>query len=320
MAVQNRQRTVHFYQFADVREPAVDPLPWQNWERLLRRLRDLPVPDRTVESGGETFIGAVDPQQTAPHLLLAKVRRDHPQQIDFADGSLSKLQLAADKGLVEVTTVLFLPYGNVLATMGGGMSAPRVSAIQRWFGGMALLREQVELRPVVNAQSRDKLAHAQAVDSLEVRVQPEPYDSPSSLRAASNLGSGMNRIREEFPDMTITLKIEVPKRGRLTPRRRSRGQRHLLDSTAAFARDIGDWLDNTDSVDVAHARAHVEEYGQQSKNEVIDFVSERITAKCQVPLGATDGHHVDIHVALEKLAQASRDRERELRSAVGADI
>ncbi|MFD6968322.1 hypothetical protein [Streptomyces sp. NPDC059949] len=321
MAARNRDRTVQFYQVADAKEPDAPRLPRQDWGATLRRLRDMPLPDRRVESGGETLIGAVDPLQPAPHLLLAKVRRDVPQQINFDDGSFSHLQLAANQGLVDVTTVYFLSFGNVMATMSGGISAPRVSAIQRWFNGMHLMSEEIELRPVVDARSREKLARANAVETLTIRVQPEPQDSPTALRGSSDLGAAISRMHEDYPDMTITLTLEVPKKRRwYSPRRRSRGQRQLLDSTTAFARDIGDWLDNSDAVDTARATAHIDDWNQQATDEKIDFVAERITAKCRVPLESTDGHSVDLHVALTELARVAHEHERILRAAVGADV
>ncbi|MDH2389375.1 hypothetical protein QCN29_11335 [Streptomyces sp. HNM0663] len=320
MAARNRDRTVHFYEIADAKEPA-SRMGYRNWAAELRQLRDLPLTQRTVESAGETLIGAVDPLQPAPHLLVAKVRKDKPQQINFDDGSFSYLQLAANKGLIDVTTVYFLSFGNVVATMGGGISAPRVRAIQRWFNGMHLIGEEIALRPVVDARSRDKLARASAVEKVTIRVLPEPHDSPSALRSSSDIGTALSRMHEEYPDMTITLTLEVPKKPRwYSLRRRARGHRQLLDSTSALAADISDWLDNTDAVDTARAVAHIEEWDQQATDEKIDFVAERITAKCRVPLESTDGHSIDLHVALTELERVALEHERALRAAVGADV
>ncbi|MDX2833919.1 hypothetical protein [Streptomyces scabiei] len=320
MAARNRDRTVHFYEIAGAKEPN-SRMEHGDWGARIRGLRDVPIPQRTVESAGETLIGAVDPNQPDPHLLLAKVRKDVPQQINYDDGSFSYLQLAANRGLVDVTTVYFLSFGNVVATMGGGISAPRVQAIQRWLNGMRLTSEEILLRPVVDARSRDKLARANAVERLTIRVQPEAHDSPSALRSSSDIGTAISRMHEEYPDMTITLTLEVPKKPKwYSVRRRSRGHRQLLDSTSALAADIGDWLDNTDAVDIARAEAHIEEWNQQATDEKIDFVAERVTAKCRVPLESTDGHSIDLHVALTELARVAREHERTLRAAVGADV
>lgn len=320
MVARNRDRTVQFYVVADANKPDAR-MPEQPWRSMLRQLRETPLAHRTVESAGETLIGAVDPNQPEPHLLLAKVRRDVPQQINFDDGSFSRLQLAVNQGLVDVTTVYFLRFGNVVATMGGGISAPRVRAIQRWFNGMHLMSEEIELRPVVDARSRDKLARATAVERLVIRVQPEPHDSPTALRSSSDIGEAIDRMHQTYPDMMITLTLEVPKKRRwYSPRRRSQGQRQLLDSTTALSRDISDWLDNTDAVDTARAVAHIDEWDQQATDEKIDFVAERITAKCRVPLESTDGHSVDLHVALTELGRVAQEHERILRVAVGADL
>lgn len=315
-----RDRTVQFFEIVQAKTamPRMSP---QDWGGLLRSLRDRPLRDRMVTSGIEPLIGAIDPLQTAPHLILAKVRRDVPHQINFDDGTLSQLQLAANRGLVDVTTLHFLSFGNVVATLGGGISAPRLSAINRWLNGMQLFRDEVELRPVVNERSRDKLDRADAVDRVSVKIQPEAYDSSSALRSSSDLGDAVSRMHEQYPEMTVTLTLEVPKRGgMLSNLRRNRGQHRLLEATRALASDIDDWLSTSDVVESARVEAHIVEFGEVSKEEQIDFVAERITAKCAVPDASTDGHSIDIHIALTRLVEVSRRLERELRAAVGADV
>jgi hypothetical protein len=142
------------------------------------------------------------------------------------------------------------------------------------------------------------------------------------LRLSSDLGRALSRLHEDNPDMIITLTLEVPKKSRipLSPRRRARGHSRLLDSTRAFAGDIEDWLDNSDVVDTAAARARMEEWHQQADDEKIDFVSERITAKCVVPFSSSDGHAIDLQVALAKLERVCHENERVLRAAVSADL
>lgn len=323
MAVRNRDRIVHFYEIADADAPAGARLPHRDWGARIRSLCAQPPRQRTVPSGDDILIGAVDSHQTTPHLLLAKSRQDVPQLIDHVDGTLSRLQLAADKELVDVTTVYFLPFGNVVATMAGGISAPRAQALKRWLDGMrAAVPEarNIQLRPVVNARSREKLQHAVAIEKLNVRIAPEPHDSPTALRASSDLGTALSRLHEDNPDMTITLTLEVQKSRTFSNRRRARGHNRLLDSTRAFAGDIEDWLDNSDAVDAASARARMEAWHGEADDEKIDFVSERITAKCVVPYSSADGHVIDLQVALTELERASHDNERVLRAAVSADL
>ncbi|MGW6641077.1 hypothetical protein [Streptomyces iakyrus] len=324
MAARNRDRVVHFYEIADADAPATHRLPHRDWGAHIRRLCTQPPGRRTVPAGEDILIGAVDPHQTTPHMLLAKSRQDVPQLIDHVDGTLSRLQLAADKELVDVTTVYFLPFGNVVATMAGGISAPRAQALKRWLDGMRAAAPEVrniELRPVVNARSREKLAHAAAIEQLTVRIAPEPPDSPTALRASSDLGSALSRLHQDNPDMIITLKLEVPKKSRvLSPRRRARGHDRLLASTRVFANDIEDWLDNSDAVDTAAAQARMEAWHSEADDEKIDFVSERITAKCVVPFSSSDGHVIDLQVALNELEQRALENERVLRAAVSADL
>ncbi|ANH92280.1 MULTISPECIES: hypothetical protein [Streptomyces] len=324
MAARNRDRIVHFYEIADADAPDGARLPHRDWAEHIRRLCAQPLARRTVPAGEDILIGAVDPHQTAPHLLLAKSRQDVPQLINHVDGTLSRLQLAADKELVDVTTVYFLPFGNVVATMAGGISAPRAQALKRWLEGIRVAAPDVRnlvLRPVVNARSREKLQHAVAIEKLTVKIAPEPADSPSTLRASSDLGTAISRMHTDNPDMVITLTLEVPKKsGILSTRRRARGHNQLLGSTRVFASDIEDWLDNSDVVDTAAAQARMEAWHSEADDEKIDFVSERITAKCVVPFSSGDGHAIDLQVALNKLEGVSLENERVLRAAVSADI
>ncbi|MGW2566889.1 hypothetical protein [Streptomyces sp. NPDC001537] len=324
MAARNRDRVVHFYEIADADAPGGSRLTPRDWGAHIRRLCAQPPAQRTSRTGDEILIGAVDPHQTAPHLLLAKVRQDVPQLIDHVDGTLSHLQLAADKELVDVTTVYFPSFGNVVATMAGGISAPRAQALKRWLDDMNVAAPEVrniELRPVVNARSREKLQHAAAIEKLTLRIAPEPQDSPTALRASADLSSAVSRMHEDNPDMIITLTLEVPKKpGILSSIRRSRGHQQLLDVTRAFARDIDDWLDNSDAVETAAAQARMEAWHSEADDEKIDFVSERITAKCVVPFSSSDGHAIDLRVALQELERVSLQNERVLRAAVSADV
>jgi hypothetical protein len=322
VAARDRQRTVHFYELVEAKEGG-RRLSQRDWPRILGRLRDTEIHERWVESAGERLIGGVERLESAPHLLIAKLRTDRPRKIDLDSGSISDLRLAHNQGLVDLTVLYFLRFGNVIATMGGGISAPRVRAIERWFNGARCLDEEILVRPVVNGRSREKLQEAGAIDKLVLRVEPEPTDSPTALRSSTGISSLMSRAVEEFPDLAITLTLEsAKKRGRfsLPTFRRARGQSQLLNATKALESDIGDWLDNTDALTTAQAIAHIEHWGEQAKNEPIDFVAERITTKCSVPMGATNGHELDVHVALERLAEVAHQYERTLRAAVGANI
>ncbi|MFF6981097.1 hypothetical protein ACFZAV_26145 [Streptomyces sp. NPDC008343] len=49
-------------------------------------------------------------------------------------------------------------------------------------------------------------------------------------------------------------------------------------------------------------------------------MSERITAKCVVPFSSSDGHAIDLQVALRELERVSLQNERVLRAAVSADL
>ncbi|MFJ1709526.1 hypothetical protein [Kitasatospora sp. NPDC088346] len=69
----------------------------------------------------------------------------------------------------------------------------------------------------------------------------------------------------------------------------------------------------------ASAQVWLRGEGEKLEAEALDFVSQRITAKCKVPVRRTAGRAVDLDFAIRSVQEAARTHDQALREAVGAD-
>ena len=320
MATQTRRRTVIFYEVVASKDqhPRMEP---QDWRTFLDGIAAAEPGRRTVPSGEDQLIGAVDTVSSADHLLLARLTGEVPHQFNHGNGTIEALQLEAGTDVVHVTTICFLPYGNIIGTLQGGFSAPRASAIAKWLNGVGLPCGEVELRPVIHARAREKLERIEAVSEFTVQLEPAPADSVTALRAHSELGDGLRLFGRQHPDTAVTLSLKVPERGgRLSKRRRNRAEDQLRRDVMHFIPDLDEWVDDSGVVRSVTGRvASRDPARQQLAYEPLDFLAHRITAQCEVPVRFTDGRSVDLGFAVEAVFGAARTHETALREAVGAD-
>lgn len=320
MAERTRRRTVLFFEIVQAGKPH-PRMRGQDWRAFLDGIAATEPQLRTVPSGEEKLIGAVDEGSSADHLLLAKVTGEVPHQFNHGSGTIETLQLAAGTDVVHVTTICFLPYGNIIGTLQGGFSAPRVSAIARWMNGMGLPWGEVELRPLIHARAREKLERIEAVTEFTVQLEPAPVDSTTALRAQSELGNYMRRIGREHPDVAVSLSLKIPERGsRLSRRRRNQAADQLRRDVMHFIPDLDEWVDDSGVVRSATGRVATRDPSREGLSyEPLDFLAHHITAQCEVPVRFTDGRSVDLGFAVEAVLGAAQENEALLREAVGAD-
>lgn len=320
MTTQTRRRTVLFFEIVRAGNPQ-PRMGQQEWRGFLDGIGTAEPRRRTVPNNGEQLIGAVDAASTADHLLLARLTGEVPHQFNHGSGTIEALQLEAGKDVVHITTICFLPYGNIIGTLQGGFSAPRASAIANWLNRMGLPCGEVELRPVIHAQARKKLDRIEAISEFTVKLEPAPADSITALRGDSELGDALRRFGREHPDVAVTLSLKVAERGsRLSRRRRNQAEDQLRRDVMHFLPDLDQWVDDSGVVRSVAGRVGTRDPSrQQLTYDALDFLAHRITAQCEVPIRFTDGRSVDLAFAIEAVLGAARTHETELREAVGAD-
>ncbi|GAB2894657.1 hypothetical protein [Streptomyces mayteni] len=316
-----RKRTAYFFEIvrSHGEHPRMTP---QDWSAFLAEVKAKPPVERTIVSGDDRLIGAVDEGTSADHLLLAKITGEVPHQFNHGSGTIEALRLATGTDVVHVTTICFLPYGNVIGTLSGGLSAPRVSAITKWLNGVQLPCGEVELRPVIHADARKVLDQMEAVTELTVELEPAAPDSATALRETSDFGRMMREIGRQHPGTEVSLTLRVAQRGakKLDPRRRNQAAAGLRRDVLSFMPDLDEWVDEEGVVRSVSGRVSVRDpYRQTLVTQPLDFISERITAQVDVPVAYTDGRSVDLRFAVEAVLKAAQDHDGRLREAVGAD-
>ncbi|UQA97321.1 hypothetical protein [Streptomyces halobius] len=316
MARAVRKRTVFFFEIVEAKDgqPRMDPQPWRSF---LDRIAALEPHKRTITSGDDQLVGVVDPAMPEDHLLLAKITGEVPHQLDHGNGTIEALRLAAGTDVAHVTTICFLPYGNIIGALHGGFSAPRVSAIAKWLNQVGLPCGEISLKPVIHARAREKLNRIEAVSELTVSLEGAPADSVSALNANSELGASLRSFGQRHPDTAITLSLKVPQRGRgLNLFRRNRAATQLRSDVLQFIPDLDEWMDESGVVRSVSGRVAVRDPHRQSlEYEPLDFLAHRITAQCDVPVQFTDGRSVDLTFAVNAVFEAARTHEEALQEA-----
>ncbi|MEV6482826.1 hypothetical protein [Streptomyces sp. NPDC051576] len=316
MAGTMRKRTVFFFEIVEAKnhQPRMEP---QDWRGFLDRISAAPPDERSVQSGEDRLIGAVDAATSEDHLLLAKITGEVPHQLDHSNGTIEALRLAAGTDVVHVTTLCFMPYGNIIGTLHGGFSAPRVSAITKWLNGVGLPWGEVVLKPVIHARAREKLNRIEAVSELTVQLEGAPADSVGALNAQSELGHSLRSFGQRHPDTAITLSLRVPRRGgRLSLVRRNRAATQLRSDVLQFIPDLDEWMDESGVVRSVNGQVAIRDPHRQSlEYEPLDFLEHRITAQCDVPVAFTDGRSVDLQFAVNAVFGAARTHAQELQEA-----
>ncbi|MFF0622968.1 hypothetical protein [Streptomyces sp. NPDC004296] len=316
MAGTVRKRTVFFFEIVEAKDgqPRMEPQPWRDF---LDRVATSEPHERMVRSADDQLVGIVDASAAADHLQLAKITGEVPHQIDHNNGTIEALQLAAGTDVVHVTTLCFLPYGNIIGALHGGFSAPRVSAITKWLNGIGLPCGEVVLKPVIHARAREKLDRIEAVSEFTVQFEGAPADTVSALSARGDLADSLRSFGQRHPDTSITLSLKVPRRGgRLSKLRRNRAATQLRSDVLQFMPDLDEWMDESGVVRSVSGQVAVRDPHRQSlEYEPLDFLAHRITAQCDVPVAFTDGRSVDLRYAVDAIFTAARTHERALQEA-----
>ncbi|MFF8614575.1 hypothetical protein [Streptomyces sp. NPDC015350] len=316
MTRSTRKRTVFFFEIvrASPEESRMAPQPWREF---LDGIAARDPWERTVVSGEDKLVGFVDPDTPENHLLVAKTTGEVPHQLNREHGTIGALQLPDGTDVAHVTTLCFLPYGNLVGALYGGMSAPRVSALTKWLNGVGLPCNPVLLKPVIHAGAREALNRIEAISEFTVTLEGAPADTLSNLRANAELGRSLGNLGRRHPDTSITLSLKVPRRGNpLSRLRRNRAATRLRNDVLEFMPDLDEWVDESGVVRSVTGQVAVRDPFRQSlAYEPLDFLSHRITAQVEVPVALTDGRSVDLAFAVRTVFDAARTHEQALNDA-----
>jgi hypothetical protein len=303
-------RTVSFYEIVRAKDdynPRMDQVPWQE---ALEELSSKPWGQRLfITPDGDQFIGEAKFYSDAMHLLVGRVGSGELQTVDFDHGHIEDLRLDGNKGFIDLTTVCFLEYGNIIGVMGGSQAAPRATAIQRWMNACGLAAEDIALWPVISQDVWTKLQNANAVHNFEFTFRPNPAFMPPN--GASLFG--FKQASDRYPDHRITFKVEVPKRGPATSR--VRGQRRLQEDAMHFMAELG-YLIGPSGIERARAQVTLPTDDGYTQDEHLDFLKHHITAKKRVAVRSSEDARPRYTTAVDAILEAAREHANDLRAAV----
>lgn len=308
--VASRIRTVSFWEIVrakDDHNPRMEQVPWQH---ALEDLSSKPWGQRLfITPDGDQFIGEAKFYSDALHLLVGRIGSGDLHAVDFDHGHIEDLRLDGNKGFIDLTTICFLDYGNIIGIMGGSQAAPRSSAIEYWMNASGMLTEEITLWPVISQDVWTKLQQASAVHNFEFTFRPNPAFVPPHNTSLF----GFKQTSERYSDHRITLKFEVPKRGPATSR--ARGQRRLQEDAMQFMRDIG-YMIGPHGLERARAQVTSPTGDGFTKDEALDFLKHQVTAKKRVEMRSGEDRRPRYTAAVDAIQEAAREHVNDLKAAV----
>lgn len=308
----SRIRTVSFYEIVRAKDdynPRMEQTPWQE---ALEELSSKQWGQRLFTSpDGDQFIGEAKFYAGAMHLLVGRIGSGELHAVDFDHGHIEDLRLDGNKGFIDLTTVCFLDYGNIVGIMGSSQAAPRSTAIQHWMNACGMAAEDIALWPVISQDVWTKLQNATAVHNFEFTFRPNPAFMPPSSASLF----GFRQTSDRYPDHRITLKFEVPKRGPATSR--ARGQRRLQEDAMQFMSELGHLI-GPSGIERARAQVTLPTGDGFTKEEALDFLKHHVTAKKRVEVRSAEDSRPRYTAAVDAILEAAREHANDLRAAVSA--
>ncbi|MFK8909018.1 hypothetical protein [Streptomyces sp. YS-3] len=277
-----------------------------DWDGMLADLAQVDVSERTVE-GDTRLVGTLTTYDMQDHLLLHRVKGagEWLSVLNFDTGDLRELEQSAQEGYLDTSVICFLPFGNVVGVMQGGVSAPSHKALETWLNGIRMFPGHVfEVRPVVTHAEIEKLKTAAGASRVEVKVMA------NQMSALGDRSGGLARTlrvaSEAYGDISVTMIISVPKKKELRQHRE-----HLLA-------DLAEISDLVTGAERARARLVFSDPGGEERTRLVELVEHSITAKKRVPATDGEGRSIRIVSAVDAILGAAAEHEEALRLAVDA--
>ncbi|MGW7453006.1 hypothetical protein [Streptomyces sp. NPDC054787] len=302
-----KERTIGFYEIVVVKEGKAQRIPEpMDWDGALADLARAPVGARTHE-GEYLIVGTTFPHNMEDHLLLHRVKDagEWLSVINFDTGDLRELEQSAHEGYLDTSVVCFLPFGNVVGIMQGGVSAPSHKSLETWINGIEMFPgSRLQLRPVVAHSEIEKLKSAVGASRVEVKVMGNKM---GALRERQGGLARLLRVAgDAYGEISVTMVISVPRGKELKEHRE-----HLLA-------DLDEISDVVTGAERARARLVYSDPGGPEQTRLVELVEHSITAKKRVPGTDAEGKSIRIVSAVDAILVAAAEHEDALRLAVDA--
>lgn len=299
----DKERTVAFFEVVDDDGARLEQVDWQT---ILNSLQRRPLRERTYTTSLKTFVGQVVSYDGQSHLLLGKVKEtdDWLEEINFEDGSIEEFNRAENRGLVETSILSFLDFGNVVGMIRGSVSAPTCASLQEWINGMDILEGvNVEVRPIIDRATIEKIRQADGARWLDFKVNTS--QAAAFEESGNRLGRTVRAARDEYGEVTVAFKVEIPKN-----RRFSRARRELLNDVLQLAA-------HSDITESASAQLTYWDPSDDSEHsEAVNLMKHRITAKKRIAGRDDEGNPIRNLSAVHAILEVAVKHDAELRLAV----
>lgn len=304
-----KDKTIAFYHVCesnpDGRIALRSHAPWQD---ILANWEELDHDDRAFSHLGLNYLATVQLHGGQRHLLLHRLKSDDEwlARIDWKSSEFIEIENLEEQGYVESSVVSFASFGNVLALMEGGISAPGRPAVEAWLRHIKPLTVDVAVDPLVAPGNQDAVTGAAALQSVEIklgRVSSEQLKGRSGglatlLKEGASYGGGA---------YTVTLRVQGP-----------RGSSKALDRQAkeSLLHDFEQVQDLLSLSDRARVGALFENGDKFTPQRIVDLVDHHITAKVRVETRDEAGQVIRLLGAMDAIANAIEDYNLELHACV----
>ncbi|MEU9255477.1 hypothetical protein AB0D66_26980 [Streptomyces sp. NPDC048270] len=303
-----KERTVGFYEVVIVKEGEAQRIPRpMDWDGALADLALAPVAGRTYE-GDSRIVGTTFPYNMEDHLLLHRVKDagEWLSVINFDTGDLRELEQSAHEGYLDTSVVCFLPFGNVVGIMQGGVSAPSHKTLEAWLNGTQMFPDhQFQLRPVVAHSEIKKLKTAVGASRVEVKVMGNKMGALHEGQSGG-LAQLLRVAGKTYGEISVTMVISVP-----------RGK-ELKEHRELLLADLAEISDVVTGAERARARLVYSDPGGPEQTRLVELVEHSITAKKRVPATDAEGNSIRIVSAVDAILAAAAEHQDALRLAVDA--
>ncbi|CAM5741526.1 hypothetical protein SAFG77S_01862 [Streptomyces afghaniensis] len=300
-----KERTVGFYEVVVSKHGEARRIPDQmDWEGALADLARAPVAARTLQ-GDSVLVGTVATYGAQDHLLLHRVKDpgEWLSVVNWDTGDLRQLEQSAHEGYVDTSVMCFLPFGNIVGIMQGGVSAPSHRALASWLSGIGIFpNTQFEVRPVVAHAEVEQLKTASGASRVEVKIMANKMGSLRERQGG--LARSLRAAGEAYGEISVTMILSIPKK------------KKLKDHRELLLADLAEISDVVTGAERARARLVYTDPGGPEHTRLVELVEHNITAKKRVPATDSDGNSIRIVSAVDAILAAAVENEDALRLAV----